>query len=224
MRNKPTHFFIQVLLLFAFGASRPIAAQVSSNPALGDDQLWDFGVWGAEAIGKEDTFGFGQARITMAGVHIGRVFHRTAPDGGLRRTWEYTLDLQPLLLVTRPQHVYGGGFAPVGVKLNFAPRGRYRPYLEFNGGAMFTQKNVPPGNSSTFNFTAALGPGVMMAVSRTQALSFALRWWHLSNAGIGDYNPSFNTIEFQIGYHWVTTRHNGSRQASGVSNGTQAKE
>jgi Lipid A 3-O-deacylase (PagL) len=220
----PARFCLCLIALATLLLPLETTAQAPSNTLLGDEQLWDFGVWGAEAIGKEDTYGFGGTRVTMAGFHVGRVFHRASPDSGRRRTWEYTLDLQPLLLVSRPQRAYGGGFAPIGVKWNFAPRGRFRPYLEFNGGAMFTQKDVPPVNTSTFNFTAALGPGVMMAVSQTQAVSFALRWWHLSNGGIGEYNPSFNTIEFQIGYHWLIKRRTKSPQVSAVPAGTQAKE
>jgi len=190
------------------------AAQVGSNPLLSDDQLWVFGVWGAEAVGKSAGEGFGATQITMAGFHAGRVFHRSSLDSGLRRSWEYTVELQPLFLVTHVHQAYGGGFAPVGLKWNFAPRGRYRPYLEFNGGAMITQKNVPRGDTSAFNFTAAFGPGVLIAVNRTQAIGFALRWWHLSNAGLGSINPSFNTIEFEVGYHWLTSRHAGRGRIS----------
>jgi hypothetical protein len=200
------------------------AAQAPSDAALWDQQQWDFGVWAGEAIGQEDTFNFGHVQVTQAGVHIGRVFHRASPDSGRQTTWEYTLDLQPLLLVTRPRLTYGGGFAPVGVKWNLTPHGRYRPYIEFNGGCAFTQKNVPPGRTSDFNFTAALGPGVMMRLSQKQAMSIALRWWHLSNGGIGDYNPSFNTIEFVVGYHWLKLGHGTRQQLSGTTPGTQAKE
>jgi hypothetical protein len=226
MRNDCTHLFLYglLLLLCISMTTVDVAAQSGSNSAFSDEQLWDFGVWGAEAIGKENGQGFGGTHVTMAGFHVGRVFHHTQPDSGLRRTWEYTVEAQPLFLVTRPQRVYGGGIAPIGLKWNFAPRGRYRPYLEFNGGGIFTQNNVPPGNTSTFNFTAAFGPGVTIAVSHTQAVSVAIRYWHLSNGGIGYFNPSFNTIEFEVGYHWLTNRHRQSRQVSGVPNGTQAKE
>ena len=182
-------------------------AQWIANPALGDQQLWDFGAWGAEAVGKTNGQAFGETQITMAGMHVGRVFHRASLESGHRRTWEYTMELTPLFLVTRVRSAYGGGFAPVGVRVNFAPRGRYRPYLEFNGGAIFTQKNVPPGRTESFNFTAALGPGVTMPVTSTSALSFAVRAWHLSNGGLGYYNPSFNTVQFAVGYHWLTRRH-----------------
>jgi|SRR5579862_6698768 len=205
------HIGLTRLMLYAMALSLLLLpatamAQWASNPALGDQQLWDFGAWGAEAVGKTTGQAFGETQITMAAVHVGRVFHRASLDSGHRRTWEYTAELTPLLLITRTQHAYGGGFAPVGVKVNFAPRGRYRPYLEFNGGAMLTQKNVPPGRTSSFNFTAALGPGITVPVTSTSALSFAIRAWHLSNAGIGHFNPSYNTVQFVVGYHFLTRR------------------
>jgi len=214
--------FLGCIMLCALVA--PAGAQSTANYALGNEQLWDFGCWGAEAVGKTAGQAFGGTQISMAGFHVGRVIHRAAADSGLRRSWEYTLELQPLLVVTRIQRTYGGGFAPVGVKWNFAPRGRYRPYLEFNGGAMFTQRNVPAGDTSTFNFTAAFGPGVIMAVTRTQALSFAVRFWHLSNGYIGDTNPAFNTVEFVVGYHWLTRRSPGRQQLSAAPAMTQAEQ
>jgi hypothetical protein len=200
------------------------AAQSAVNSAFSDEKLWDFGVWGAEAVGKTAGEGFGATQITMAGVHVGRVFHRASPESGHRRTWEYTFELQPLFLITHGEQVYGGGFAPVGVRCNFAPRGRYRPYLEFNGGAMITQKNVPRGETSAFNFTAALGPGVVIALTPTQAVSVAVRMWHLSNAYIGADNPSFNTVQLQVGYHWLTTGHTRRRRLSAAPAGAQAGE
>jgi len=211
-------------ILLCLGLEPSLAAQVSANYALTSEQLWDFGVWAAEAVGKTASEGFGQTQISMAGVHVGYVFHRTSPETGLRRSWEYTLELQPLFFQTREVRAYGGGFAPIGVKWNFAPRRHYRPYLEFNGGAMFTDKNVPAGPTSSFNFTAAFGPGATIALSRTQALTVALRFWHLSNAYIGATNPSFNTVQFQVGYHWLTRRHEAQQQTSGASAGSGATD
>jgi len=198
--------------------------QSAASAALPDQQLWEFGAWGAEAVGAEIGQHFGDTQITMAGFHVGRVFHRRTAEGVAGQTLEYTLELQPLFLVTNVREAYGGGFAPIGLKWNFVPRGRYHPYVEFNGGAMFTQKDVPPVNTSTFNFTAALGPGVMIRVRRNQALSLALRWFHLSNAGLGYNNPSFNTVQLVVGYHWLTFRHGSRGPISNAGRGTQAKE
>jgi hypothetical protein len=196
---------LSVILLGATGF-----AQNSAQFPLADNQLWEFGLWGGEAIGKAAGEGFGATRITMAGFHAGRVIEEY-PSAGGKRTLEYTIELQPLFLVTKRRQTYGGGFSPVGLKWNFAPRGRYRPYVDFNGGAMFTQKNVPPGNTSAFNFTITAGPGVMIAMSGNQALSVSLRYWHLSNAALGDSNPAFNTIELEVGYHWLKA-HTASRK------------
>jgi hypothetical protein len=201
-------------------------AQSPASSSLTDDQLWEFGVWGGESFGKTIGQAFGETQITMAGFHAGRVIHESSASRGHKRTLEYTVELQPLLLVTRPQSVYGGGFSPIGLKWNFAPRGRgrYRPYLEVNGGAMFTQKNVPPGNTEDFNFTCSGGSGVMIGLGSNRALSVGLRFWHLSNASLGNSNPAFNTVQFVIGYHWLTARHRSRQQISSAPGDTQAKE
>jgi hypothetical protein len=201
------------------------AAQTTASSPFAATQLWEFGVWGAEAAGKTAGQGFGQTHITMAGFEAGRVIHESALGSGYRRNLEYMIQIQPLFLVTRPQRTYGGGFSPVGLKWNFAPRGRFRPYIEVNGGAMFTQKNVPPGNTDTFNFTAAGGSGVMIALTRTQVLSVAACFWHLSNANLGNINPGFNTIQFVVGYHWLTSGHrHRQQQLSATPSNTQTKE
>lgn len=189
----------------------PWSAFGQSTPAFppGDSQLWEFGIWGSEAVGKALGHDFGNTLLTQAGFHAGRVVYESAETANGKRTIEYTIDIQPLFLVTRPQRAYGGGFSPVGLKWNFTPRGRYRPYLEWNGGAMFTQKNVPPGRTDMFNFTLLAGPGVMIALPRGQALSVAIEYWHLSNADLGHINPAFNTIELRVGYNWMVGKLSG---------------
>jgi hypothetical protein len=72
-----------------------------------------------------------------------------------------------------------------------------------SGGTAFTTKNVPPGRTDNFNFTATAGPGVMIYTRSGQALTIALRYWHLSNANLGVANPSFNTLQIMLGYTWV---------------------
>lgn len=194
--------------------------QSSSTPRFFDGQLWEFGVWGGQAFGKSEGQAFGETQLSMGGFHMGRVIHESLL-GSKQRSWEYTIELQPLFFVTRPGTTYGGGFSPLGFKWNFAPRhdGRCRPYLEANGGTMFTQSNVPPGNTETFNFTASVGPGVMIAVRNNQALSVAVRYWHLSNGGLGYNNPAFNTVQVVIGYHWLTGRRQSRQQLSTAAPG-----
>lgn len=224
----PTSSSVRAFLIVLLSLTVPViaAAQSSTGFPPGRDPLWEFGIWGGEAFGKATGQAFGESQLTMAGFHAGRVIHESALGSGYRRNLEYTIELQPLFLVRRPQSAYGGGFSPVGLKWNFAPRdgGRYRPYIEGNGGAMFTQKNVPPGNTDTFNFTASAGSGVMIALGGNRALSLALRYWHLSNAGLGYNNPAFNTVQFVVGFHWMTGKHGSRQQISATPADRQAKE
>ena len=221
--SRVPHYLLCALFWLLLLASTA-GAQSAPSAALPDQQLWEFGVWGAEAVGAEIGQEFGDTQITMAGIHVGRVIHRRTAEGVAGQTLEYTVELSPLFLVTNVRKAYGGGFAPVGLKWNFVSRGRYHPYLEVNGGAMFTQKDVPPVNTSAFNFTAAFGPGVMMRMRRNQALSLALRYFHMSNGGLGYNNPSFNTVQFVVGYHWLAFGHGSRQQLSNAGAGTQAKE
>src|SRR5579862_9570311 len=208
-----------ICLLFFFLLTTSALGQSTSSAWKGSNQVWDFGVWASEAFGSTAYQSFGSAAGTMFGFHASRLIHE-----GATRTLEYDVEVQPLLLVTRPQRAYGGGFSPIGIKWNLAPHGRYRPYLQANGGAMFTQKNVPPGRTNDFNFTVAGGPGVMIALNRRSAISVDLRYWHLSNGYTGRYNPSFNTVELSAGYHWLVGRRPSRRQVSQVPTTTQAKE
>lgn len=208
-----------ILLYAVFVALAPcVACAQSSSYFLPGNTDWELGVWGAEAVGKAAGEGFGQTHISMAGFHAARVIYESPMGSSHHRTLEYTLELQPLFVVTSKKSAYGGGFSPVGLRWNFAPRreGRYRPYLEANGGAMFTQKDVPPGRTDNFNFTLAAGPGIMIALARNQALSVGLRYWHLSNAYLGHDNPSFNTMQFVVGYYWLLRGHH-ARQKQAVN-------
>jgi hypothetical protein len=69
-------------------------------------------------------------------------------------------------------------------------------------GGIFTTDDVPPGKTSTFNFELAVGPGLQIAARERQAVDIGLRFRHYSNAGLGANNPSFNGLQFQLGYHW----------------------
>jgi hypothetical protein len=222
MRAINTAFVLRLVLVALLTARATAAAQDPHGFPLADNQLWEFGVWGGEAIGGTAEPSTGVTQITMAGFHMARVIY-DATKAGHTGTLEYTVELQPLFLITSHKTAYGGGFSPLGVKWNFAPRPRYRPYVEFNGGAMVTQKNVPPGRTSSFNFTIGLGPGVMIALHGNQVLSIGLRYWHLSNANMGTSNPAFNGVQIVVGYHWLKARRPSQQQVSTTAGTTQTK-
>ena len=192
-----------VLLVLSLAIPGIAQAQGVTSLPLNQTGSWEFGIWAGEA-GGEVKITSAQALITMAGFHVGRVIAR--PWEGGRGTLEYTVDVMPLMLTIKPKTVYGGGFSPFGLKWNFAGSTRLQPYLELTGGGVITTRDVPLGNSSSFNFTASLGPGIMLDRGPRHAVSFALCYWHLSNAGTGHLNPTFNTVQFTMGYHWLKPR------------------
>jgi len=192
------------VLLFLSVAIPGIAqAQGVISLPLNQAGSWEFGVWTGEAGGEVKTTS-GPALITMTGFHVGRVL--AGPREGGRGTLEYTVNVMPLMLTIKPKTVYGGGFSPFGLKWNFAGSTRLQPYVELTGGGVITTQDVPLGKSSSFNFTASFGPGVVLYRSPRRAVSLALCYWHLSNAGTGHLNPTFNTVQFTLGYHWLKPR------------------
>ena len=72
---------------------------------------------------------------------------------------------------------------------------------ELGGGVLFTKSDVPAFTSDV-NFTPQLAFGVHLLRRKRESLSLAVRYLHISNAGLGDLNPGINTIQFSLGYHW----------------------
>jgi hypothetical protein len=182
-----------------------LAAALSAQQALhpsSETGTWDLAVWAGHAAGREDGRSFGRAEITMAGVRVGRVLVGPFGGGWIRGSLEYGFDIIPLFVASRPEVVWGGGFDPIVLKWNFATRGRLQPFLEAAGGGVFTTSDIPPGDTSTFNFVGKIGGGVHIFTANRQAVSVSLRYWHLSNANLGDTNPAFNGVQIVIGYHW----------------------
>ena len=73
---------------------------------------------------------------------------------------------------------------------------------------MFTGSDIPPGRTATFNVTTSFEPGVMVHIHQNKGISLGVRLWHLSNAGTGCTNPSFNAVnavQVVVGDHWLKT-------------------
>jgi Lipid A 3-O-deacylase (PagL) len=137
-----------------------------------------------------------------AGILVGRIL---TPEVG-RRWWrgqlEYGFEVVPVVMQSRPQLVYGGGFEPVVLRWNspWTIRGM-QPYTELAGGGLRTTANLPSGDTSVFNFIAKGGGGLYIPVAKDHLMDFGLRWSHISNANLGRRNPEFNGIETRIAYH-----------------------
>jgi hypothetical protein len=85
---------------------------------------------------------------------------------------------------------------PLGLKWIFATRGDVQPYLELNGGTLFTSHEVPTGTSSV-NFTSSAAFGTHFLGKH--AWTVEVRYMHISNAGLATPNLGINTVQFRVG-------------------------
>lgn len=132
------------------------------------------------------------------GGRYGWILTRPHGPGFLKGRFEYVLDAVPAFVVfQRYNTVYGAGFSPLGLKWDFATRGRVEPYLELNGGVLGSYHSIPSGTSDV-NFTSAAAFGVHLLGDK-YAWSLECRYMHISNAGLATPNPGVNTVQVRIG-------------------------
>jgi hypothetical protein len=187
MRRTAKQFLLMSLLL----ASALACAQARPEDGGRELQVWTGG--GASVPG-----GTKDVHVWNAGVRYGWILSRPHGPGFLKGRFEYVLDATPVFVVwQRSTTAYGGGFSPLGLKWDFATRGGVAPYLELNGGTLFTNKDVPPGTSDV-NFTSAAAFGVHL-FGEQYAWSLEARYMHISNAGLATPNPGINTVQVRIG-------------------------
>jgi len=143
--------------------------------------------------------GTSDTSVWNVGLRYGWILTRPHGPGFLKGRFEYAVDVVPVFTVfQRYNTAYGAGFNPLGLKWDFAARGRIEPYLELGGGTLFTNHQVPIGTSAV-NFTpsAALG---MHLLDDKYAFSVEVRYLHISNAGLSSPNPGINTVEVRVGW------------------------
>jgi len=172
------------------GASACLA-QIGPEEDGREVQLWVAG--GHSVAGGTKNIG-----LFNAGLRYGWILTGPHLPGFLRGRFEYALDATPVFLVFQPANTaYGVGFSPLGLKWDFERHGRLSPYFELNGGLLVTNHNVPTGtNSVNFTSAAALGTHILAAKYNW---SLEVRYLHISNAGLGNYNPGLNTVEVRLG-------------------------
>lgn len=175
--------------------------QAQSSPEI-QNHSFDFSGWAAGATGEEGFNSFTESQIFTAGVFVGIPLTSEMGDSWYRGRLQYGADFIPVFVQLTPR-ISGIGFDPVILRwISSARRGRVVPFIELGGGGLHTNRNFPRGDTSTFNFMARGGGGVQIATTRSQALEIACRWWHISNANLGDRNPEFNGIQVSVGWHW----------------------
>lgn len=97
---------------------------------------------------------------------------------------------------------FGGSLV---VKYNFLDFGRWMPFWDAGAGMMWTDLGPRiPEQSTQFNFVLQTGPGVSYFVTENMAMTFGIRFHHISNAGIGDRNIGLNGCLFNVGLSFFT--------------------
>ena len=146
------------------------------------------------AGGHSVSGGRGNTGVFQAGFRLGRVLFQT-PKGNL----EYSIDFIPIYYIVQQQNAYGISFTPFNLKYNFTSFHRAIPYLELGGGVLFTTHDVPDG-TNTVNFTpqAGIGLQVPMNSGSHRYVGVALKYIHISNAGLSVPNPGVNTLQVKL--------------------------
>lgn len=166
-------------------------AQAAPEQGSNELQVWTAG-------GHSVPGGTSKTEVFNAGLRYGRVISGLHFPSFLRGRFEYTGELVPVYLIFQPANTaYGWGFNPLGLKWNFQQRRRFSPYLELDGGTLFTNHNVPTyTNDVNFTPSAALGTHIL---GSEYNWSVEVRYLHISSAGLGTYNPGLNTVQVRLG-------------------------
>jgi|SRR5262245_52507506 len=181
---------LSLLPLFLF-SSRPAHAQQGPEDGGHEIQLWTGGGYTVPG-GTKDT------GVWNLGLRYGWILCRPHGPGLLKGRFEYAVDAVPMFLVFQPANTaYGISFNPVDLKWNFATRSSFVPYLELDGGTLFTNRNVP-SRTNTVNFTTSGVFGVHLLGPKYN-WSVEARYMHISNAGLSNHNPGMNTFQVRLG-------------------------
>ncbi len=163
----------------------------------------DLSVLTSAETGEELTNSFTEAQIFSAGASAGWEITGRHGSGWRRGSIEYAFDFIPVFETFGNQRTHGIAFDPVILRWNSALHwSRISPYIDLAGGGLSTPVNLPPGNTSSFNFMAKGGGGIYLRTRNHQAFDIGFRWSHISNANLGIQNPEFNGVQLTLAYHW----------------------
>jgi len=191
------------LLLFCgclFAAfTPPLRAQDGPEADGNEIEFWTTGGHGTNGTTQH-------TGVWTAGFRYGWIITEPRGPGLLRGRFEYAVDAVPaFVLFQQSNTAYGAAFNPFTLIWNFDGHGRVVPYIELGGGALFTNRQVPPG-TSRINFTSAGALGLHF-LTKKLTWSTDIRFMHISNAGLETPNPGINTVQLRLGVGWFTHPH-----------------
>lgn len=131
--------------------------------------------------------------LTTGTFQIGRVMTNQRGSGPLAGSFEFLLEVAPLILLQQPQRTFGVAASPLHMRWNFAPMGSGPLHLfaEASGGIFLTNNAVPLGTTQ-FNFIDQAGFGLRIGGHPSRMWLVGYRFQHISNGGRVKPNPGVN--------------------------------
>ncbi|SRR5579883_137546 len=187
------------LLIVLLLLTSPLLAQQNSNPNIQNGNV-EITPWigGGSGVGASSSFKFFES-----GVRIGKIITPEIGTGRFRWRFEYAGDLIPVYLIDLPKGpwVYSGGFNPVVLKFAFTANKKVVPFVEANGGVLFSSRDVPQPKTSYVNFMSGVQGGFHYFIREKRAITFSTQVIHISNASLGAHNPGINaSVHFRLGF------------------------
>jgi hypothetical protein len=185
--------------MFLAGFAAPVRAQDGPETDGNEMEIWTMGGHGTNGITQH-------TGVWSVGFRYGWVITAPRGPGFLRGRFEYAVDAVPVFVVFQPANTaYGAAVNPVGLIWDFDTHGRVVPYIDLDGGILFTNTQVPPG-TSRLNFTTAGAVGAHFLAGKVN-WTVDVRFVHISNAGLRALNPGINTVQLRLGLGWFTRPH-----------------
>jgi len=190
------------LVLFCCLAGVPLLAQLPTDSPV--DALrhpgWNYGIFAGGGAAVAGDF---SAQNLVLGVRIARVMTDEHGSGIFRGTFEMGFDVVPLDEYWIKGGQYSGGIDPVMLKWNFTSGCKIAPYAAIVGGTVFSNHNLPPGDTAQVNFTSGAEIGAQIFRKGPNSWDLSVKAYHLSNASIGNQNPGLTAnLQFMLGYTW----------------------
>jgi lipid A 3-O-deacylase len=190
------------LALFCCLAWAPLLAQVPTDTPV---EVLRHPGWSKEVFlgGGTTVESTPSGQNLVLGLRISRVLTEEHGSGIFRGTFELGFDIIPLDEYWIHGGQYSGSIDPIMWKWNFTSGCKLAPYAAIVGGAVFSNHNLPPGDTSQVNFTSGAEIGTQIFNQGRNSWDLAIKAYHLSNASLGNHNPGLNAnLQVMVGYTW----------------------
>jgi len=98
-------------------------------------------------------------------------------------------------------YAYGAGGSPVGIQINLVHYRSVQPFLTSGGGFLYFDRRL--FGQTQLNFTAQLGAGMQLFISKRHSIDFGYLYHHVSNANLGNRNPGMDSHVAFVGVAFI---------------------